>query len=138
MKTSQIVDMMLAENNSTFKFVEVQFANSTAKYVYKTLEDVNIDDTIVVLARGKLQCVTVVGILEADEYDIAANRGFDIQWVESLVNSKTAEHSRKQEEAAKEYVAKTNRAHKRKEALKAFAEGTSGKAMDALKNITKL
>jgi len=94
------INLLLAKNE-TFRFVKVEFPNGRQLYTYKTLEELEKGDFVIVhTPSDEFKIVRVVKVLQLHELDIVPN--FAVKWIVQKVDvSRYEELLEKEQEAIK-------------------------------------
>lgn len=135
MRPSQIVDMLLAENNPSFKYIKVKFAQGPHLYTYKTTEAVEPGDIMVVFARGEHKCVEVVEVLDINDVDLTVRLPYDIVWAVSRVDTKASDACLEMERVTKDTIKKERVKAARKEVVENLDKDVVHKVLTGLKKL---
>jgi hypothetical protein len=128
------VDILLAANND-FKFIKVLFDNTenARAYTYKSLEDIEEGDFVVVNSPGGMKVVKVSEVVPATEYITEST--YAIKWAVGKVDMDNYEACK---EIEKQVTIKVNQAEGKKKLNEMREHLNESLGEDAIEEVTKL
>lgn len=131
MNIHAVVQAMLATNEN-FKFVTVAFPTSTNEYTYKTTLNLAVGDTVLVNTNAGMRIVTVTGLPQIDDVDLAA---YNYQWIVQKIDLEHYNAMKEKEEELLKIIRNKQRNHVANQALEQlFGEG----ATEQVKRLVRL
>jgi hypothetical protein len=128
---------MQAANNENLRFVCANFSSGPKLYTYKTL-DTTIeegDKVIVHTPSDKFEVVTVRGVVEADEVDLAA---FRYAWVVQKIDTTQYDKLIEQEDTLLKMLRSKQRNAAAKHAADALLDGSSAEEREGITKLVRL
>ena len=130
----QEVDLLLAQNES-FRYVECEFKNGRQLYTYKTLEEVEKGEFVVVdTPQNGLTVVKVVEVLKAHEKKC----NFAIKWVVQKVDMSRYEELNEKEGQAQELINTSKTKKLVEDMTETLEESIGSDGLNQVKKLTRL
>jgi hypothetical protein len=127
MKTENIASMMI-EN---LKTIAVKFPTTNKRYTYKTVDDFEVGDFVVVKAQGEFKVVEVVEVHKVPQIDVESNIKY--QWVIQKVDTASYDEMNLREEKFADHLLEIQQKAVRANATKMLAEKLGVEESDLLK-----